>query len=273
MTPHISTQGDHSAGTRGNRRQRGIRLRDGSAELRAGAGRGADYCGRPRLGGACARPWRARWRSRRWCPERGRAHSPCQRRNHHRAHWQDRDGPRRAHGTHPGCGGGIACAGQPGADVHGRHRAWCPTTVLRPGAGRRPPRCPPCGRGLRRPGNFWWRLPPENGMSKAGPWRFGTAKLPTAPVNAPSPTATWRKVAKPRKSFKQDAPPGISLTPVIRWRVMGTSVPRINRRELVTGVTSIPPIIRGPGCSTAKSCARRPTARNWFPWTSARPRP
>lgn len=42
------------------------------------------------------------------------------------------------------------------------------------------------------------------------------------------------------KAFEQAAPSDLALTPTDRWKVMGTSVPRPNRRDLVTGAHKYP---------------------------------
>jgi isoquinoline 1-oxidoreductase len=49
------------------------------------------------------------------------------------------------------------------------------------------------------------------------------------------------------KSFAQDLPPEVSLTPVKEWKVLGASVPRPNRRDLVTGAHRFPSDIIRPG--------------------------
>jgi len=47
--------------------------------------------------------------------------------------------------------------------------------------------------------------------------------------------------------LQQEAPPGVNVTPVKEWRVLGTSVPRINRRDLLTGAHRFPSDQRRPG--------------------------
>ena len=49
------------------------------------------------------------------------------------------------------------------------------------------------------------------------------------------------------EAFKQDLPREVTLTSVEQWRVMGTSVPRSNRRDLVTGVHKYPSDHTRPG--------------------------
>lgn len=48
------------------------------------------------------------------------------------------------------------------------------------------------------------------------------------------------------KAFAQAIPADVSLTPVKEWKVMGTSLPRPNRRDLVTGAHCFPSDIRRP---------------------------
>jgi isoquinoline 1-oxidoreductase len=48
------------------------------------------------------------------------------------------------------------------------------------------------------------------------------------------------------KAFRQALPPDITLTPVTEWKVLGTSVPRPNRRDLVTGAHKFPSDIVRP---------------------------
>jgi isoquinoline 1-oxidoreductase len=59
--------------------------------------------------------------------------------------------------------------------------------------------------------------------------------------------ADLAKSGEAAESFKQSAPPDIKVTPVDKWRVMGTSVPRINRRDLVTGAHKYPSDYTRPG--------------------------
>ena len=49
------------------------------------------------------------------------------------------------------------------------------------------------------------------------------------------------------KAFKQNVPDSVTLTPVEKWHVMGTSVPRANRRDLVTGAHKYPSDYTRPG--------------------------
>ena len=42
------------------------------------------------------------------------------------------------------------------------------------------------------------------------------------------------------EAFRQSVPEDITVTAVAQWRVMGTSVPRVNRRDLVTGAHKYP---------------------------------
>ena len=49
------------------------------------------------------------------------------------------------------------------------------------------------------------------------------------------------------KALEQSIPSGVTVTPVKEWKVMGTSVPRPNGRDLVTGVHQYPSDITRPG--------------------------
>jgi isoquinoline 1-oxidoreductase len=49
------------------------------------------------------------------------------------------------------------------------------------------------------------------------------------------------------KAFAQAAPPNVTVTPVKEWKVLGTSLPRPNRRDLVTGAHRYPSDIVRPG--------------------------
>ncbi|MCX8036414.1 MAG: molybdopterin-dependent oxidoreductase [Candidatus Sumerlaeia bacterium] len=56
-------------------------------------------------------------------------------------------------------------------------------------------------------------------------------------------TVTFAELAKSgaaAKALDQPAPPGVSVTPVKEWKVMGTSYARPNRRDLVTGAHKFP---------------------------------
>ena len=54
------------------------------------------------------------------------------------------------------------------------------------------------------------------------------------------------------KAFEEAAPPEVSVTPVKQWKVMGVSVPRPNRRDLVTGKHQFPSDVTRPGMLFAK---------------------
>ena len=54
------------------------------------------------------------------------------------------------------------------------------------------------------------------------------------------------------KAFAEPVPAGIALTPVKEWKVMGTSVPRPNRRDLVTGAHKYPSDTIRPGLLYAR---------------------
>ena len=62
-------------------------------------------------------------------------------------------------------------------------------------------------------------------------------------------------------------------TPPSEWTVAGTSVPKVDGRDFVTGRTSTPPTSAGPACSSARSFGRRRSRRSSCPWTRRRPRP
>lgn len=49
------------------------------------------------------------------------------------------------------------------------------------------------------------------------------------------------------KSFQQAVPASVELTPVKEWKILGTSVPRPNRRDLVTGAHQFPSDHTRPG--------------------------
>ena len=48
------------------------------------------------------------------------------------------------------------------------------------------------------------------------------------------------------KAFEQAVPPDVAVTPVKEWKVLGTSVPRPNRRDLVTGAHRFPSDVTRP---------------------------
>jgi isoquinoline 1-oxidoreductase len=60
------------------------------------------------------------------------------------------------------------------------------------------------------------------------------------------------------RSFAAAVPPSVKLMPVDRWKVLGTSVPRPNGRDLVTGAHSYPSDISRPGMLHGK-ILRRPS--------------
>jgi len=63
-------------------------------------------------------------------------------------------------------------------------------------------------------------------------------------------TLTYADLARSGEAaevFKQSVPNDVTLTSVDQWRVMGTSVPRSNRRDLVTGVHKYPSDHTRPG--------------------------
>ena len=64
--------------------------------------------------------------------------------------------------------------------------------------------------------------------------------------------ADLAKSADVAKQFEQAIPPGIELTPVKEWRVMGTPVLRPNAREIVTGTRQFPSDVTRPGMMYGK---------------------
>lgn len=72
-------------------------------------------------------------------------------------------------------------------------------------------------------------------------------KITHVPTNR---TLTYAELARGdelEKLLKQPIPDGVSVSAVTEWRVLGTSVPRPNRRDLVTGVHKFPSDIIRPG--------------------------
>ncbi len=62
-------------------------------------------------------------------------------------------------------------------------------------------------------------------------------------------TITYAELAKTEdvaKVFQQAIPPEVTVTPVSEWKVLGTSLPRPNRRDLVTGAHRYPSDIVRP---------------------------
>lgn len=59
--------------------------------------------------------------------------------------------------------------------------------------------------------------------------------------------AELAKSADAAKAFEQAVPSDVTLTPVQEWKVLGTSVPRPNRRDLVTGAHQFPSDLTRPG--------------------------
>jgi len=64
------------------------------------------------------------------------------------------------------------------------------------------------------------------------------------------------------KAFGGPVPGNVTLTAVKDWKSLGTSVPRPNGRDLVTGGHHFPSDVLPPACCSARSCARRRTARS-----------
>ena len=59
--------------------------------------------------------------------------------------------------------------------------------------------------------------------------------------------ADLAKSGEAGQALKQSAPSDVSLTQVEKWRVMGTSVPRINRRDIIKGTHKYPSDLKRPG--------------------------
>jgi CO/xanthine dehydrogenase Mo-binding subunit len=64
--------------------------------------------------------------------------------------------------------------------------------------------------------------------------------------------ADLAKHAAAADAFKADVPKDVELTPIAQWKTMGTSVPRPNGRDLVTGKHQYPSDIVRPGMLYAK---------------------
>jgi len=63
-------------------------------------------------------------------------------------------------------------------------------------------------------------------------------------------TLTYADLAREEdlaKALQQAVPADVTLTPVAEWTVLGTSVPRLNRRDLVTGAHKFPSDVVRPG--------------------------
>lgn len=72
-------------------------------------------------------------------------------------------------------------------------------------------------------------------------------------------TLSYADLAKSKDvaaAFEQAVSPDVTVTPVAEWKVLGTPVARPNSRDLVTGRTSIRPILPAPACCMAESCVR-----------------
>ena len=101
-----------------------------------------------------------------------------------------------------------------------------------------------------------WRR--GGGTSMPARSRCVTAGRSTAPPGARSPTRTWPRTRMPLRSFAAVVPPSVKLMPVDRWKVLGTSVPRPNGRDVVTGSHPYPSDITRPGMLYGK-ILRRPS--------------
>jgi len=88
----------------------------------------------------------------------------------------------------------------------------------------------------------------------AGKWNVerGTLEVREGRIThaASQRTLTYADLARSGEAaevFKQNVPGDVTLTAVEEWRVMGTSVPRSNRRDLVTGAHQYPSDLTRPG--------------------------
>ena len=88
----------------------------------------------------------------------------------------------------------------------------------------------------------------------AGKWNVerGTLEVRDGRIThaASQRTLTYADLARSGEAaevFKQSVPGDVTLTAVEEWRVMGTSVPRSNRRDLVTGAHQYPSDLTRPG--------------------------
>ena len=127
---------------------------------------------------------------------------------------------------------------------HAAHRARRPPGRRR---GARPARRagrPAVGRGPRR-----WS-------------KSATARPSTPPRKRELTYADLAADDEQAKALQQPAPADVVLTPVKEWKVLGTSVPRPNARDLVTGAHRYPSDMARPGMLYGKSSARPPTARS-----------
>ena len=70
-----------------------------------------------------------------------------------------------------------------------------------------------------------------------------------------SPTPTWPASGDAAKAFEQSIPDDVTLTPVDEWKVLGTSVPRPNRRDLVTGAHQFPSDLVAAGHAVRQGAA------------------
>ena len=79
----------------------------------------------------------------------------------------------------------------------------------------------------------------------------GTVKVEKGAVSHPATgrTLTYAELAKAEdiaKAFEKTIPADVEVTPVSEWEVLGTSLPRPNRRDLVTGAHRFPSDIVRP---------------------------
>ncbi len=79
----------------------------------------------------------------------------------------------------------------------------------------------------------------------------GAVKVEKGAISHPATgrTLTYAELAKAEdiaKAFEKSIPADVEVTPVSEWKVLGTSVPRPNRRDLVTGAHRFPSDIVRP---------------------------
>ena len=153
----------------------------------------------------------------------------------------------------------------------GRHSS-CRTTASTAGSRTTPSTVPAVRQGAAAARQLLMQLAGQRWNVEAETVEVRDGKITHA---ATQRTLTYADLAESdeiAKAFQQAAPADVTLTPVKEWKVLGTSVPRPNRRDLVTGAHKFPPTSSGPACCTAKCCARRLTGRNLSRSIWGRPR-
>ena len=160
---------------------------------------------------------------------------------------QGRGGARLAGGDHPGRRGRIAIGPGPHPPDHGRHG---------PGARRRhdrrqrhhaPDGRPRSAAGRPPPASCWSIWPRNAGRSIAATLRVRDGAITHEATNR---TITYAELAQAEdfaKTLARPIPGNVAVTPVNEWKVLGTSVPRPKRRDIVTGAHHYPSDIVRPG--------------------------